>query len=62
METIRVGIKFRPVLDSDQVKDSQWSLKPNKIKSKNGKYSVPFGKCAVKTTNFSEKLNLMEIL
>lgn len=43
METIRVGIKFRPVLENDQVQDSQWNLKPNKIKSKNGKYSVAFG-------------------
>lgn len=44
METIRVGIKFRPVLHGDIVKDTQWNLKPNKIKSKNGKYSVAFGK------------------
>jgi hypothetical protein len=44
MEAIKVGVKFRPILSSDAVKENMWKLKVNKIKSANGKYSIPFGK------------------
>lgn len=61
MESIKVGIKLRPILSCDSVKENLWNLRANKIKSTNGKYSIPFGVfCEFsKIFKFTKILNFM---
>lgn len=43
MTSIKVGIKFRPQLPSEEDQDLQWIVADKKINSINGKYQLSFG-------------------
>lgn len=45
MTNIKVAIKFRPQLSTEAGKALQWIVDGRRIKSTNGKYNLPFGKC-----------------
>lgn len=44
MSSVKVGIKVRPVLETDIDKIHQWDVKPHHLESVNGKHNVEFGK------------------
>lgn len=44
MSSIKVGLRFRPILKKENLSNVQWDVKQNLISSKNQKYQFSFGK------------------
>lgn len=47
MSSIKVGLRFRPILKKENSSNVQWGVNRNLISSKNQKYQFSFGKLQV---------------